>query len=308
MIEFEEADFNLRELMGNIRAASLQIALEKGILLKLMVDEDIPQFLKGDTVRLAQVFTNLVSNAVKFTEAGKVTITAQLVAQHAETTTIAFEIKDTGIGIPQDKLSHIFNRFTQASSDTTRKFGGTGLGLAIVAKLLELQQSEIKVESIPGKGSRFFFDLSFKNSSSKPAQQTTSPSHSLVKNLNGLRILVAEDNEVNVLLMKRYLELWGACFDVAENGQVAVAKVQAADFDLVLMDLQMPVLDGYGATEAIRNLGEEKYRQLPIIALTATATLDSKDKPFAAGMNDYVSKPFNSEEFYRKLAGYKKKS
>ncbi|HWV32418.1 MAG TPA: PAS domain-containing protein [Dyadobacter sp.] len=305
-IEFEEVDFNVLLLLENIRSGILQKANEKGILLKLKVSNDINITVVGDPTRLGQILTNLVSNAVKFTESGKVTISAAVAEQQDDRVTIDFRVEDTGIGIPPEKLGNIFDSFTQATSDTTRKYGGSGLGLTITKRLLELQNSQIHVESEPGKGSAFYFSLSFPVSEKHlTGQSNGAPVNHF--NLNGMRLLIVEDNNINVLLMKNFMRQWDVKYDLAENGLIALEKVQNNDYDLVLMDLQMPEMDGYEATRHIRQLPGEKYQLLPIIALTASAMMDIKDIAFTVGMNDYISKPFSPAELYAKIAAYRKK-
>lgn len=308
-ITFEEVDFSLKDLLINIRAALLQKAVDKGIQLKLMMEDDLPEAVKGDSVRIGQILTNLVSNAVKFTDYGRVTISASILKKDVDTTTVTFEVKDTGIGIPQDKWDAIFDSFTQASSETTRKYGGTGLGLTITKRLLELQGSKIQLESAPGEGSTFYFDLRLKNSSFQFKKRTesdmTSQKH---PSLKGLKLLIADDNRINIIVAQQFFKRWDIESDVAENGVLAVQMVQQSNYDMVLMDLQMPEMDGYEATQSIRALSNDKFAQIPIIALTASAMLDIKDKAFAVGMNDYISKPFNPDELYRKIALYKKEN
>jgi len=305
-IEFEEADFSIKDLVGNIRLALLQKANEKNIQLKLLIDQDLPDAVKGDPVRLGQILTNLISNAVKFTDKGKVTITASLHSKTKEHTLIDFQVEDTGIGIDEDKQQHIFESFAQAAANTTRKFGGTGLGLTITKRLLNLMGSEVKVKSEIGKGSTFYFTLQLKNSSAVFNNNTNDQFKIETKSLKGVKILIVEDNLINVLLAKQYMKLWDVEADVAENGEIALTLVQTNTYAMVLMDLQMPVMDGYQTTVAIRELPDEKYKKLPIIALTASAMLDIKDQAFVVGMNDYVSKPFNPDELYRKIALYSK--
>ena len=274
-----------------------------------MIDEDLPDAVIGDPVRLGQILTNLISNAIKFTNVGKVTIAASLLSQDADSTTISFEVMDTGIGIPADKQESVFESFTQASSDTTRKYGGTGLGLTITKRLLEMQGSQIKLQSEPGKGSTFYFDLKLKRSDLKLGSDAGSDKPVVTKSLKGTRILLAEDNQINVLLAKQFLKQWDVECDVAENGVIAVQLAKTNNYDMILMDLQMPQMDGYSAAEEIRKLEPvEIYSKLPIIALTASAMLDNKDRAFVVGMDDYVSKPFNPDDLYRKIAYYKQVS
>jgi signal transduction histidine kinase/ActR/RegA family two-component response regulator len=303
-VEFENVDFSIKDLISNIRLASLQKANEKNIQLKLMMDHDLPNAVIGDPVRLGQILTNLISNAVKFTSVGKVTVSASLARKTAKHSTIDFEIADTGIGIPPEKIDNIFESFTQASSDTTRKYGGTGLGLTITKRLLELLGSEINVTSQPGKGSVFYFSLTFENSDKKLKDELIPENFQELKELHGVKILIAEDNQINVILAKQFMKNWGVECDIAENGERALMLVKTNDYDMVLMDLQMPEMDGYRTTEEIRKLPEEKYQSLPIIALTASAMLDIKDRAFTVGMNDYISKPFNPNELHRKIEYY----
>ncbi|MEO6521057.1 MAG: PAS domain S-box protein [Mucilaginibacter sp.] len=308
-LEFENVDFSIKDLIRNIRAAMIQRANEKNVQLKLMIDEDLPDAIIGDPVRLGQILTNLISNAIKFTGEGKVIVAASLVKRDENTTTIGFEVKDTGIGIPKDKQESIFESFTQASSDTTRKYGGTGLGLTITKRLLEMQGSRIKLDSEIGVGSTFSFDLTFQNSDLKIEIITARQSPVIPGSLKGTRVLMAEDNQINVLLAKQFLKQWDVECDVAENGVLAVQLARTNDYDVVLMDLQMPDMDGYTATEEIRKLEPaSRYKKLPIIALTASAMLDNKDRAFIVGMDDYVSKPFSPDELYRKIAHYSKLS
>jgi signal transduction histidine kinase/ActR/RegA family two-component response regulator len=307
-IEFEEADFSIKDLVNNTRLALLQRANEKNIHLQLLLDPELPGAVCGDPVRLGQILTNLISNAIKFTEHGKVTIVASCNQKTREHTVIDFEISDTGIGIAADKQEHIFESFAQAASDTTRKFGGTGLGLTITKRLLELMGTEIKLKSELGKGSVFYFSLKIRNSTVQLGNQNNDEFNIEPKSLKGTRVLIAEDNQINVVLAKQYMKLWEIDCDVAENGLIAFTLAQTNDYDMILMDLQMPEMDGYQTTTAIRNLPEERFKTLPIIALTASAMLDIKDQAFIVGMDDYVSKPFNPNELYKKIAYYSKRN
>ncbi|GAA4341064.1 hypothetical protein GCM10023149_53030 [Mucilaginibacter gynuensis] len=303
-IEFESVDFSVKELISNIRLALLQKANEKNISIKLMLDHDLPNAVIGDPVRLGQILTNLISNAVKFTMAGKVTVTASLAGQQDGTSSIDFEVSDTGIGIPAEKLEYIFESFSQASSDTTRKYGGSGLGLTITKRLLQLQGSDIYVDSTPGKGSTFYFTLTFKDSDKVISSQAASDEFYKLKSLKGTKLLIAEDNQINITLAKQFMAQWDVECDIAENGKIALMLVQTNNYDMVLMDLQMPEMDGYQTTTAIRELPDDKYRKLPIIALTASAMLDIQDRAFTVGMDDYLSKPFNPNDLHKKIAHY----
>jgi PAS domain S-box-containing protein len=315
-IDFEKVDFNIKELIYNIQGALLEKARNKGVLLKVRLDDKLPEMLMGDSVRLGQILTNLASNAVKFTERGKVIISASVVSQSKESKSmnIVFKVKDTGIGIPKDKQEFIFESFTQASSETSRKYGGTGLGLAISKRLIELQGSSIQLDSELGKGSSFSFNLNMDISTpylvSTPYVEANESKQPNIqeKTLKGLRILIVDDNKINVLLVKQFFKLWDIESDKAENGLIAVEKVKKKDYDLVLMDLQMPEMDGYDATRAIRKLKGKKYQALPIIALTASAVGDVKADVLKSGMNDYISKPFNPETLFNKINFYTESS
>jgi PAS domain S-box-containing protein len=302
-VVFEQIDFELHDLLANLNASQQHQAQAKGIRLSLSIGKNTPNHVKGDPVRLGQIIGNLVSNAIKFTSAGEVIIRADEQSGNEDYSLIDFEVKDTGIGILPDKQELIFESFSQASSETTRKYGGTGLGLAITKLLLELQGSSIHLKSEPGTGSSFYFTL--KLLKSQHQQETTlqklSPANAPQEALTGIRILLVEDNPINVMVAKKFLERWEAVCEVAENGRIAVEKVQKKNYDLLLMDLQMPEMDGYEATIAIRRLPEKKYQSLPIIALTASAVLEMKDLVLEVGMNACVSKPFNPDELYNQI-------
>ncbi|MDX2304399.1 MAG: PAS domain-containing protein [Microscillaceae bacterium] len=301
-IDFESIEFELRELASSIREELHFKAEEKNIHLIIRLDDRIPPVLVGDPVRLSQILTNLMDNAIKFTSEGEVKLEIDLEESLEPEVNLHFAVIDTGIGIDQDKIQSIFERFTQASADTTRKFGGTGLGLAITKKLLELQGSHIEVESTPGLGSRFHFSLRFQKS-----HKTVLPSFTGVKadktpqDLNGARVLMVEDNEMNQLVASQFLNKWNAQIDYAQNGEIAIALVQQKEYDIILMDLEMPIMDGYETTRMIRKLGRA-YKYLPIIALTASAMSEVKGLVFEAGMNDYVAKPFAPQDLYNKLS------
>jgi signal transduction histidine kinase/DNA-binding response OmpR family regulator len=300
---FEETDFDLKELVNNLRNSILYKAEEKNVKINVRMDKSLPDLLVGDPVRLAQVLNNLMSNAVKFTEQGSVTIDIMLESDEGQTLKINFAVIDTGIGISQDKLDYIFESFTQETTDITRRFGGTGLGLAITKRLLELQNSHIYVESSYGKGSVFYFTLAFKRSLK---EKSASPSQVLDYSdvdLSHVRLLLVEDNEINQLVATKFLKQLHIKPDYAGNGRIALEKVKVTDYDLILMDLQMPEMGGYEATKAIRELGG-KYKQIPIIAVTAAVILDTRDRALAAGITDFTAKPINPNELFQKILKY----
>lgn len=302
-IVFEQIDFNLKELVNNIKRGHTPNAEEKGVTLKVKTDSELPDIIVGDPVRLSQILNNLVSNALKFTHTGLVVLDLSLLKEADDSAVISFMVTDTGIGIAPELKEHIFESFTQASADTTRKFGGTGLGLAITKRLLELQGSSIEVESTVGRGSSFSFNLTFKKSIKRPDFSYGGPVASFHP-LPGFRVLLAEDNEVNIIVASKFMKKWGLEIDVAKTGNEAVEKVQNQHYDLVLMDLQMPGMDGYTASRTIRSLPEDRFKQLPIIALTASALAEIPKKVLDSGMNDYVIKPFNPIELYSKIVQY----
>ena len=277
----------------------------KGIELKYEVDPAIPTVLYGDGPRLSQILLSLFSNALKFTEEGSILISADLIGRDNENITIEFRVKDTGIGIAKDKQEKIFDLFEQASNHMTRKFGGTGIGLTIVKHLVALQHGEISVSSHPGEGSEFCFRLPFLFKGDDLRLPTkpllTSRSNAQRSEFGkGIKILIAEDNAINQLLVLKLLQRHSYQTTVAENGRVALDKYQQEDFDIILMDLQMPEMDGYEATINIRNL-ESNKSNVPIVAMTAHTITGDYEKCMAIGINDYISKPFHPDELYGKI-------
>ena len=276
---------------------------EKNLKLTRDFDSKIPDILVGDPVRLHQIIINLVSNAVKFTNKGKITMSVRLVSEDDEKVKVLFSVSDTGIGIPENKLERIFENFQQASSGTSRLYGGTGLGLAIVKQLVEAQNGTISVKSKVGEGSTFSFELDFFKSG---AEISIEPEiEEFDGELKNVKVLVAEDIPLNQLLMKTLLDDFGFECEIAENGRIAVDKLKNKTFSIVLMDLQMPEMNGFEATDYIRN---ELKSDIPIIALTADVTTVDLAKCKAVGMNDYIAKPVDERLLYGKIVGAVKKS
>ncbi|UFH53013.1 ATP-binding protein [Spirosoma sp. KNUC1025] len=298
-VELEEINFDLKHLVSNIKRAQQAKAQENGNRIRLMIDDDIPDSLIGDSLRIGQVLTNLVSNAIKFTHQGTITIELSLENRTEDRASVFVSVQDTGIGIAPEKQEAIFTMFTQANSATTRKFGGTGLGLVITKKLLELYGSAIQIDSEEGKGAKFSFTLDLAISHSVPSIIATADALD-TKTLKGLKILLVEDYPVNVKVALKFLSMWGISVETAENGLVGTNKCREGEFDLVLMDLQMPVMDGYTAAQEIRKFNAD----VPIIALTASATFSNRDRAVLVGMNDYVTKPFNPKDLFYKIAKY----
>ena len=293
-LELDNSLFDLKTTVQDIFQAISIKASERENEISVHIDPSIPHQVLGDAHRLMQVLNNLLSNAVKFTTRGKVQLTLQLEKITASKCSILFSVSDTGIGIHKDKLDHIFNPFSQASSSITREFGGTGLGLAITADLLRLMNSEIKVDTEVGKGSNFYFTLELAYAE---IEEKINPSNYIEEDLGQAKILLVEDTPFNILFTTQLLEGWNTVIDVAENGAIAVEKIQTQSYDLVIMDLHMPVMDGYTATRKIREFNQHT----PIIALTASATKDIEQKIFDAGMQDFVTKPFNPDDLFFKI-------
>jgi signal transduction histidine kinase/ligand-binding sensor domain-containing protein/CheY-like chemotaxis protein len=300
-VEFEDVDFNIRELLNGIEHSLSLQAAEKNLTFEFMIDEQIPAVLVGDPVRINQILSNLIINAIKFTKIGGIYTSVILKELRDNKVLLTFSVKDTGIGIRKDKQTIIFESFEQASNDTTRKYGGTGLGLTITKRLLELRNSRIHLESEPGIGSHFYFDYAFGISESAKTNETDKIQKK-EQIFKGLKILIVEDNAINQLVASKFLNKWGAAFTFAENGLIGVEKVKQQKFDIVLMDLQMPEMDGFQATRAIRTIPGEYYQKLPILALTAAAMQEVRQQVEAAGMNDYIAKPFNPTELFNKVA------
>ncbi len=293
-LELDLKPFSLIELATNIKKANSVNAQEKGNMLKLILDSDIPESLIGDSGRLGQIITNLVSNAIKFTNEGMIRMTVSVMKQEEKGHLISVKVQDSGIGISEEKQQTIFEQFTQASSHITREYGGTGLGLAISKRLLELMDSTIEIESEEGKGSTFSFELWLKEGH-KTGKAKFEESDQ--RDLSGSYILVVDDLEYNLVMIRKILGEWNVKMDLCYNGEEAIQKVKENNYDMVLMDMQMPVMDGKEATIEIRKFNDH----LPIIAFTALNDQASLNELYAAGMNGFLTKPFNPDEMYNKL-------
>ncbi|HXH17511.1 MAG TPA: PAS domain S-box protein [Chitinophagales bacterium] len=299
-LDFVTLDFDLEHTLNDIKKTHSLKANNKSVELLVSVDNNVPKILVGDAYRLSQILNNLVGNAVKFTDKGKVEIKVTASSIKEDIVELNFNIKDTGIGIPADKMVHIFEPFSQASITTNRIYGGTGLGLAITKRLIELQGGKIFVQSEAGKGSSFSFNVSFKKSKKESLPRESEVKH--YTGFSGIRILLVEDNKVNQKVATKFLSKWDALVDIAENGAEALQKIKLNSYDIVLMDLLMPVMDGYETTRQIRKM--PLCKDLPVIALTASAMSHEREKAFEAEVNDYISKPFVPSELYGKIARY----
>jgi len=296
-ISFEHIEMDIASIAKNVITGLQTSADDKGIDLKLDIDSTLRDKIMGDPTRIFQIITNLMHNAIKFTPEGYVKLILKVVKQTDEQITLKISVQDTGIGISKEKQKIIFDRFTQADSSTSRGFGGTGLGLAI----LELQDSSLNLISEEGEGSTFYFTQTFDKSKQRPVQAPTEVKvNQQEKPLSGIAILLVEDNPMNVLVAKTFLQRWGAEIDVAENGLEALNKLDVNRHKMVLIDLHMPVMDGYETSYKMRANGVK----LPIIALTANLPAEIKDKVRASGIDDIVTKPFLPDELYRKVLQY----
>jgi two-component system CheB/CheR fusion protein len=301
---FEKKNFNIYESIADIFYLFESKCSEKNLKLEQQYDTRIPEYIVGDSMRLRQIILNLISNAIKFTSKGKIILSVQMLKEDLEKTTIEFTLTDTGIGIPENKLATIFDNFEQASTEISRLYGGTGLGLAIVKQLVEHQGGTLIVNSEEGKGSTFGFIMDFEKFCDETPVDAEN-TYNAIEGLENVKILVAEDVPLNQLLIKIILEEFGFLCDIAENGKAAIKKLKENSYDIVLMDILMPEMNGIEATDYIRNTMNSK---IPIIALTADVTTVDVQKSKNVGMNDYISKPIDEKLLYDKIIKQLKKS
>ncbi|NJN25912.1 MAG: PAS domain S-box protein [Cyclobacteriaceae bacterium] len=307
-IKFERIGFNLKSFFNTLISSFSYSAKQKGISITLNFDPYIDEVVIGDPVRLNQIISNLIGNAVKFTKRGFVKIYALKIGQEGDMGDFQFIVDDSGIGIADEKIQKIFENFEQGDETINRKYGGTGLGLAIVKQLVESQNGSIVVQSRPGRGSKFTVNLSFEIGSEQDLEESKSPVAKFETtgkklDLSKHKILLVEDNEVNLLYTKKILQNWNCAPDEAKNGLTALEKLKENSYDLILMDVRMPIMDGFEATKFIRTNFAPPKSNTPIIALTANAIKGDEDKCIAAGMNDYISKPFQPETLKNKIIG-----
>jgi PAS domain S-box-containing protein len=303
-LDLEHAPFRIEELARQVVQMYTTKAKAKGVKLLFSFDQEIPAVLIGDETRLSQILLNLISNAIKFTEKGSIELRVLELQRSDQKAAIYFEVKDTGIGIDKAKLDLIFERFTQAESYTTRVYGGTGLGLNIVRSLVELHNGKLDVDSELGKGSTFRFTIEFPIASEREIQQLDGPMHvSGNDRLEGMTILLVEDNEHNQILAETYLMKHKASVEIAGNGKVALQMLKNKTYDAILMDIQMPIMDGITTTQKLR---KEMKIDTPIIACSAHAMASERMKCREAGMNDYISKPYSEENLIGVLAKFLK--
>jgi CheY-like chemotaxis protein/nitrogen-specific signal transduction histidine kinase len=301
-LHLEEKHFHLYEIIKSNLASFSTIAKDKGLELRQSLESIQDIYLISDATRLVQILTNLLSNAIKFTQTGHVNLSVRCLEQTNNTVLIRFEVSDTGIGIPKDQHELIFERFTQANGKEKNQYGGSGLGLAITKKLIELFDSHIYLNSQPGKGSNFQFDIQFKKGSalSPSSSNQLSPNPKL---LNRVNIWVAEDNEINALILGQFLKKWGTQFEIFDNGKLLLSHLEEPENslpDLILMDLHMPEMGGLEASKKIRNTGIE----IPILALSANYLEDVEEDILEAGMDGFIPKPFDHLDLFETLKSY----
>lgn len=299
-ITFEKVNFDLLDLCKRLKHTFKHKAEEKGLRLALTMDDDIPPNVIGDPTKLNQILTNLMSNAMKFTEEGKVQLVIELMSLNEDDMVVQFKVKDTGIGIAQDKLDLVFEKFRQAESSTKRKYGGTGLGLAISKELAELQGGSLTATSEPGVGTTFILELPLKVGE-KPKQETVvSSGREVSASLEGLRVLLAEDIELNQYLMREVMRPWNVHLVIAENGLQVLEALEKETFDLLLLDMHMPEMDGIETAESIR-AGKVGQNSIPIVGLTADVFTDTREAMMAAGVDRFLTKPLNADELLSAL-------
>ena len=299
-MQLEKIGFNLNDLLYSLIETFSMQAKEKRIDLTYVLDKEADRIFIGDPVRLNQILINLISNAIKFTHVGSIKINVQAQKQKGQWYKLRFDITDTGIGIPRDKLQTIFESFSQADASVTRKYGGTGLGLTIVKQLVELQGGSIFVSSKENMGSTFTFYLPYQAGKKAKPVEISKYQPKNKEPFKYYSILLVEDNDINRLYASSILKMWGCHFETAENGVVALEKIRNHSFDAILMDVQMPVMDGLETAKAIRQ-GDPKKRNVLIIALTANATQQDYQKCLDAGMNDCIIKPFTQQDLFNSL-------
>ncbi len=302
-LELNQLKFDLRQLAQKTKLAFSTRAAEKNLRLDLSIDNEIPEYLMGDQVRLSQILNNLISNAIKFTEKGKISLQLKLLSASDEEITVKFMVTDTGVGISLENQSLIFDPFVQDPVVNQPANTGTGLGLAITKRLVNLHKSDISLISEPGKGSQFIFVITFALPAPSLPQREEIIETNDIQSMTGMEVLVVDDNKMNLLIASKFLKRWQINVDEAINGEEAVKIVAKKQYDLIIMDLQMPIMNGFEATQKIR----EFNTQVPIIALTADAMPETYDKAIACGMNDYLTKPFVPDTFFNKVSFYYKK-
>lgn len=306
-MDIEIVPFKTKEIVTEVVQTISFHSKVKGLKIEYLIDDNVPESFMGDPTRLKQLLLNFGSNAVKFTEKGSVTINVELIENNGNEFIIKFSVEDTGIGISDEQLEGIFDPFKQADSSTTRKFGGTGLGLAICKQLVELMKGSVGVESEPGQGSTFWFTVPLKQQADEDSANDTSENlsaESAVQPLKGMKILVVEDDKMSQLVVRKFLEKEGVFVDVAESGVEAIKALKKGAYEVVLMDVQMPDMGGFEATEEIRKLEEATGKHIPIIMLTASAMAEDRENSIEAGADDFITKPVDKTRLLNTIRKY----
>jgi len=297
----EEADFSLDQILDGLQSIFKSKAEQKNISFVIRKGKGVPDVLLGDTTRLTQILTNLVNNGIKFTKRGGVVLDISKIRENNEFTELQFMVEDTGIGISDQKKEQIFKPFAQAETNTTRKYGGTGLGLAISKQLLEIMDSELHLDSELDVGSIFSFVLQYKKNCSLPICDETPNEKQVEKvfaSLTGMNVLIVDDNRLNTMVVQKLLSKWDALFDIAENGLIALKMATLNRYDLILMDLQMPVMNGYESSRSIRENDNSLNKDVPIYALSASTGANILQEIEECGMNGLIHKPFKPRKIY----------
>ena len=300
-VQLESVDFSLKMIVNSVCHLFKSKADSKGLDFLIHVDEKLPQAINGDPFRLSQILNNFLSNAIKFTEKGAITISVVLLKEEEENANIEFQIIDTGVGIPKGKQGGIFDSFEQVNPDTARKYGGTGLGLAISKDLISLMGGKINVDSEVGVGSKFTFTTTFRKSKESSPNDFTDRNYSKYKHteLVDLSVLIVDDNHLNRMVLKKFMDKWNVVSESAENGEVALKMLKEKSFDLILLDLQMPVMDGYEMAKVMAK--DSILSKIPIIAISADTISNVYEKVVKSGMDDFITKPFNPDELKSKI-------
>ncbi len=301
-LEINNSNFKIIEVLDSVYKTFEIKVKEKALDFHLNIDKNIPLVMAGDSVRVNQILLNIVGNAIKFTEKGSVTVDCSLKNRNDQGFELHFDVKDTGIGIKKENINSVFESFSQANSTITQKFGGTGLGLPISKKLIELHKGELNISSIYGEGTSFSFTLNF----GVPITETKTDELQEFIDISeeekaNIKILLVEDNKINQLVANRFLTQFGFQSDTANNGKEAIQKVANNDYNLILMDIQMPEMDGFEATQFIRSMDNQNKKEVKIMAMTASVLREDVANCYDAGMDDYIPKPFNPNELYNKI-------
>jgi signal transduction histidine kinase/CheY-like chemotaxis protein len=301
-LELEQVNFNIYNVLDSVCKTFEVKIKEKAIGLNLDIEEPLPEKVCGDPVRINQILLNIIGNAIKFTDKGSVTLQCGVLEKNEEHIRLRFAIIDTGIGIKEENLGKIFESFSQANSSINRKFGGTGLGLPISKKLIELHGGTLKVESTLGEGTIFSFDIKLEYPVAEEITvEEVNPIRISAEEKAAIRILLAEDNKINQLVATKFLDRFGFSSDIANNGREAIDKTELKAYDLILMDVQMPEVDGLQATRIIKSSPRNKNKSIKVMAMTASVLKDEVQRCYDAGMDDYISKPFDPNELYNKI-------